>query len=260
MRRIAAAAALASLVLCAGCRLEINEGVKGNGDVVTETRAFEGIDAVALRNQGDLIITLGDREELIIQAESNLIELLETEVDDGTLVLREKRGVRLRPTKPIRFALTVRSLEGIRNSASGDITAPRLRAERMDIRLSGSGDLDLRGLETGECVVRITGSGDATIDALEAVSLAVRQSGSGDLEIGVGAADSFEAHLSGSGGCRAPELRTRQTTVRASGSGGISVHVEDDLEGHLSGSGGVRYSGDPKVDVSSSGSGRARRL
>ncbi len=250
--------ALASLLLCAGCRFEINEGVRGNGDVVTETREVNRIDAVYLRCQGDLVITLGDREELVVQAESNLLELIETEVEDGTLTLRTTRGTNLRTTKSIRFALTVRALEAIRSTGSGDITAPRLQAKRMDIELTGSGDLDLKGLETGECSLRLTGSGDATIGELRADELTVRQTGSGDVEIDAGVTAQFAAHITGSGECQAAELRTRHATVRITGSGGVDVYVEDSLDCRISGSGGVRYGGDPAVEVKSTGSGRAR--
>ncbi|MBU0742676.1 DUF2807 domain-containing protein [bacterium] len=250
---------LTSLIPCAGCRLEVNGGVRGNGDVATETRALDRIDAVALECRGDLVIALGDREELIVEAESNLIELIVSEVEDGKLTLRASRGTSLRPTRPIRFALTVRSLDAIRNTGSGDITAPRLRSERMDIELTGSGDLALQGLASGACSLRLTGSGDATIGELRADELTVRQSGSGDVEIDEGGAERFEARLSGSGDCKAAGFRARRASVHASGSGGVSVHVEDVLECRISGSGGVRYGGDPDVEVTTTGSGRAER-
>ena len=92
-RRCGALAALAVLLACAGCRLEIGEGVRGNGEVVTETRALSGVDAVELACQGDLVIELGDREELVVEAESNLMDLISTDIDDGELVAHSCRRI-----------------------------------------------------------------------------------------------------------------------------------------------------------------------
>lgn len=250
---------LACQILSGGCRMVLNEGVRGNGDVTAETRPVDAIDAVKLTNQGDLFITLGEREELVVRAESNLLEHIVSDVADGELTLRSERGVNLRPTRPIRYELTVRELESIRGSGSGDIAAPRLRAERMDLTLTGSGDLDLDGLETGEGSLRITGSGDAEIGRLRAEVFDLRVTGSGDVKIREGDVHDFEAQITGSGDCKAADLRTRRAEVRLSGSGGLSVHVDETLDCRITGSGDVRYGGSPDVDASVTGSGRAKR-
>ena len=250
---------LACLVLSSGCRMVLNEGARGNGDLTTETRQVDSFDAVELACQGDLVISLGEREELVIRAESNLLEHITSEVSGGELNLRAARGVNLRPTKSIRYELTVRSLEAISSTGSGDIVAPRLRSERMELRLTGSGDLDLEGLETGDGSLRITGSGDAEIGRLVAEAFSLRITGSGDVKILDGGVRGFEAQVTGSGDCKAADLETRTAKVRISGSGGVSVHVDETLDCHISGSGDVRYSGDPDVDVTTTGSGRAKR-
>jgi hypothetical protein len=250
---------LAGLLLCAGCRMVINEGVRGDGDVTSVTREVEPFDAVELACQGDLFIALGDREELVIRAEKNLLEHITSEVHGRELTLRAERGVNLRPTRPIRYELTVRTLSGIRLTGSGDVVAPHLRSEGMDLALSGSGDLELQGLTTGTCDLRITGSGDAEIGRLEADALDLQITGSGDAKIGEGGAERFEAQVTGSGDCKAAGLKTRRAEVRISGSGGIAVHVDDELDCRITGSGDVRYTGEPDVDVTCTGSGRARR-
>jgi hypothetical protein len=258
-RFIASLCLLVGVVALSGCQFVINEGLRGDGDLVTENRDIEEIDAVHLACQGDLIIVLGDREELIVQAESNLMEHIVTKVEDGTLVIRQESGYNLRPTKGLRFALTVRNLEEIRNTGSGDIVAPELDVASFEARLSGSGDLDLDRVLAKDCFFRVTGSGDISVDNITAETLAVDQTGSGEVKIADGRATRFEASLTGSGDCKARDLEVDRAVVRASGSGGVSVHVNDHIEGRLSGSGGLRYGGSPEVDVRTTGSGRARK-
>lgn len=250
---------LACQILNSGCRMVINDGVRGNGDVTTDTRRLEAFDTLELACQGDLLIQLGDRDELVIRAESNLLEHITSEVDGGELTLRAEPGTSLRPTKPIRYELTVRSLEAIRSTGSGDISAPSLRTEHMDLVLTGSGDLELEGLQTEDCSLRITGSGDVEIGRLEAAVFGLRITGSGDVKLADGNARSFEAQITGSGDCKAADFEARSAEVRISGSGGVAVHVDETLDCRISGSGDVRYGGDPDVDATVTGSGRARR-
>jgi len=258
-RFVASLCLLVCVVVLSGCRFEFNEGLRGDGDLVTETRDVEDIDVVHLACQGDLIIVLGDRESLTIQAEGNLLDYIVTEVNDGTLVIKTKSGYNLRPGKRIRYALTVRGLEGIRNSGSGDIEAPSLDTKSFFARLSGSGDLDLVRVLATDCSLQATGSGDIEVGKVTLKNIEINLTGSGDVKIADGRATQFEARLSGSGGCKAHNLEVDRAVVRATGSGGISVHVNDRVEGRLSGSGGLRYGGSPEVDVKATGSGRARK-
>ena len=66
--------------------------VRGSGDVVTETRAVSGFDQVSLSGQGELIVTQGDQESLEIEAEDNIIAVIETEVRGNTLYIGIKEN------------------------------------------------------------------------------------------------------------------------------------------------------------------------
>jgi hypothetical protein len=254
--------------------------VRGSGRVVEEERAVSGITGVELATFGNLTIEVGEEEELRIEAEENLIPYFETEMRDGTLVIRQRPTVRLASQRPVNFYLTVKELESIVITGSGDASAPDLEAERFSITITGSGDLRTEDLEAGRVNVRLTGSGDLQMGNLDAASLDVRINGSGDVEIDDLYADSLEVdvtgsgglditggqvdvqhvRLTGSGGYRASGLESAEADVELTGSGGASIQVEEHLKARITGSGDVRYAGSPTVDQSTSGSGDVERI
>ena len=82
--------------------------VNGSGHVISQERAISHVTGVNLMTVGNVRIALGDREELRIEAEDNLLPYLETNVCDGQLDLCNRDGAWLRPTCPVHFYVTVK--------------------------------------------------------------------------------------------------------------------------------------------------------
>ncbi|MBN2245900.1 MAG: DUF2807 domain-containing protein [Candidatus Aminicenantes bacterium] len=241
------AAALVFLVSCmmaSECYFDF-EKIRGSGEVVTEERDVSGITGVKVSNQGDLKIELGDREKLVIEAEDNLIEYIETYVEDGVLKIGTEPNINLRNKKPIRYYLTARKLVYLATSSSGDIEAPALRADDFTVKVSSSGDIEIDELEAEEVSVGISSSGDVTIDTLESGSLTIRISSSGDLKIGRGNVKTQDINISSSGNYEGSLVESLRTEVKISSSGDAKVWVTEYLDVHLSSSGDLYYKGDP---------------
>ena len=215
--------------------------MRGSGNVVTETREVSGIDAVQLAVDGTLTIHQGDEEGLTIEAEDNILPLLETRVERGTLTIRYDRRVdSIRPTRPVRLQLAVRGLSAIGVSGSGQVEAPALRAEKLELVVSGSGAVTLGELQARELETVISGSGRVEASG-EVGSQGVRISGSGDLS--------------------AEGLRGGDAAVVISGSGRATASVGGKLAVTITGSGELRYRGNPAaVTQVITGSGRVTRI
>lgn len=255
-------------------------GTPGSGRVVEETHRVSGFTGVEMATIGNLHIEVGEREELRIEAEDNLIKYFEIDVLDDTLRIRTRPGVALRPTQPVNFYLTVKELDTIRISGSGDVYAPDLAAEHLFISISGSGDLDAGDLSGDEVEARIAGSGDLTVDGIEAQKQTITITGSGDAEIEDLNVDALEVEITGSGhldiqdgqvkGQRisltgsgdygARHLESQEADVRISGSGGVTVQVDEQLDARIFGSGNVHYAGSPRITQSVTGSGDVVRI
>ncbi len=231
-------------ILCAAslgaCTVTVGDTVRGSGNVTSEDRPVSGITGVALTTIGDLTIEIGDGESLRIEAEDNLLQYFQTTVSGGVLTIETEPGVSINARKPVRYYLTVRTLESIRTSSSGNVSTP--------------------ALETGNLTIEITSSGEVELAALEAASLGVRLSSSGNLRIDGGQVTVQEVKLSSSGDYEAGDLRSSSATVDLSSSGSATIWVTDSLEGNLSSSGNLEYYGSPSVDLNETSSGESKNL
>jgi hypothetical protein len=232
-----------------------NETIKGKGTPERETHEIEDVTRVELSTIGTLYIEVGARPELVVEAQGNLLEFIETKMRRGYLEIRTKRGANLRPTKPIEYHLTVTSLEEIAVSSSGDIIVGDVKADRLTIDISSSGDVEMADVESPRLDIYISSSGDALIDSWIGTTLRADLSSSGDLEIGGGTADELDIDISSSGDCVARKLACRSATVRVSSSGDAEVRVSEHLHARTSSSGDIVYYGRPEVDSRSSSSG-----
>ncbi|HUU44909.1 MAG TPA: head GIN domain-containing protein [Acidobacteriota bacterium] len=233
--------------------------VRGSGDVERESRHVSGIHAVELATIGTLIIEIGNDEGLVIEAEDNLLEHIETDVSRGKLTIDNERDVSLNPRKRIRYYLTVKELDEITVSSSGDIVAPDLEAKRFELSIESSGDFEMGTLDCTALEVSISSSGDAFIEELSARTVDVSISSSGSLEIGDGTVEEQEVHISSSGDYRARRLDSETAVVRISSSGSAHVRVRDRLDATTSSSGDVNYYGDPRVRSRETSSGDVHR-
>jgi hypothetical protein len=229
MRRAALLALLLTLFFLASCDLV---GVRGSGDMNTESRQVSGFTKIELRGTGTLTVEVTGTESLTIQAEDNLMPLLTSEVEEGRLILGTTEPVS--PTQEIVYTVTVANLEAVSVSGSGALNASGIEAPAFEIIVSGSGTVSVDQLTAGELVVTMSGSGEVDVS---------------------GTADLLGLVVSGSGNYLGERMEATTAEVEVSGSGDAVVDVTDQLEARVSGSGRIEYLGDPTVDSSITGSG-----
>ena len=66
--------------------------IKGNGNVVTIERSTDDYDAIAVSGWFNVILVDGQEGKLSIEGEENLLEYIKTEVKEGKLVIKVKKG------------------------------------------------------------------------------------------------------------------------------------------------------------------------
>lgn len=267
-------AALLAVLLVTGCTFNI---VTGSGRVVSESRDVSGFTQIALAGIGDVIVTQGEEISLVIEAEDNLIPYFETKVRGSTLTISlydRYRAVTLRPTRPVKFHLTLPEIEAvtlagsgniiagdlqgtdfkITLAGSGNITTGDLSAAQLNIQLAGSGDISLGTVTTERVTSTTAGSGNITFAGLEAETIEVTIAGSGNVNL-KGEVTRQGLKILGSGDYTAGDLQSQEASVLVSGSGDVRVWATRSLEVTLLGSGNVLYYGSPRLSLNVSGSG-----
>ena len=208
-------------------------------DRITETRAVADFSEVQLGGSGIVYLTQGDTEKLIVEAHSDVMPFIETEVRGNNLYLGVKKYRNWGHTGQIKYYLTMKDISRLKISGSGDIICEKMDTDDLKLQISGSGDIELQKVQAGKIAGHISGSGEWTID---------------------GQVDYQDIHISGSGEYSAADVKSQKVDISVSGSGDVTVWAIDKLDVSISGSGRVGYYGRPAVNSRSSGSGSTKHL
>ena len=215
--------------------------VSGSGPVVTENRSISGFKEIKSDISGEVYVTSGPVYKVSIEAQQNIIDVIETVLNDDRLTIRVKNNTSVRAEDKIIVRITSPDIRGLIVSGSGNISANEpITASDLYMNVSGSGDIYLNGLAA------------FTLDA--------NISGSGRIDIASGSLNSESLEISGSGDMDFLNLLSKDADVKISGSGSAKVKATDHLKVRITGSGDVYYSGNPAVDVQITGSGSMKHI
>jgi putative autotransporter adhesin-like protein len=182
---------IACVVLLAGCNVLNAE--PGNGKAARQTRTLVPFHEVELSGSLAGDITLGPTQSVEITGDENLLPLVETEVEGGTLKVHTTRSVR--PKLEIAVHVVVPAIDAV--SLSGSCTAKvQAQSDKLSVSLSGSGSITASG-KVGELSIKGSGSTKVAAAELAADRVHISISGSGDAE--VAAATALDVDISGSG-------------------------------------------------------------
>jgi hypothetical protein len=217
-----------------------SERVKGSGQVKTEARAVGHFNGVALALPGSVELRIGNTESVTIETDDNLLPLIETVVENGTLKIRATRRNVNFDTRRMKFVVQAKAVETLAVDGSGSINADPLRGSKVMVAIGGSGSINVKSIDSE--------------------SLSVNIGGSGDLKVGGGAAKRLTVSIAGSGDVDMGRLQSTDASVNIAGSGDATIAVRDQLKVIIAGSGDVNYYGDPRVSTTVGGSGGANKL
>ena len=129
---------LLTTLACGAIDIGSDRTIRGSGDIDDEVREVGRITSVELATIDTLHIDLGSDEALRIEAEDNILEYIQTDVRNENLIIRMRENVNIHTTRSVDYYLTVKTLDAIEISSSGDIIAPSFEAERFSVSISSS--------------------------------------------------------------------------------------------------------------------------
>lgn len=211
----------------------------------SETRSLPAFSRIDIDGQVEVTLRQGSKEAVTIEASSQALPHIHTEVHDNTLVITPQGqrhwwdwmlgGGR---TRTPRITIDFTRLERVDAAGAVKVNADTLKAD--DLRLDLAGACSLRVADLQASRLRLDGSG-----AVKA-------------EMG-GKVETQFVDLSGAGSYQAAELASETAVLRVSGAGKAVVNVASKLKVEVSGAGAVEYIGDPRVEQQVSGVAKIRR-
>jgi hypothetical protein len=227
-------------VLAAGSSWFGGDEIKGSGIAKSQTRALGPFTGVKLSLPATTEVRIGATEGITIEADDNLLPMIETVVERGELKVRPTRDNLYLRSRTMKIVITARSIDRLSLDGSGSITTGALRADKISLAVGGSGTI--------------------TVGAVEAERVSVAVGGSGDIKVGGGRAERLSVTIGGSGDVDAGGLKVDDAGITVGGSGTSTVWATNRLSYTIAGSGDVRYYGDPRISRTVVGSGDAERL
>ncbi|SDE40410.1 Putative auto-transporter adhesin, head GIN domain [Mucilaginibacter pineti] len=210
----------------------------------TQDRHLSGFNAVDLAGSFDVVIVQGSSESVKVEAPSDVIDRIITEVESGVLRIHSKKNINgdwsFGNNRKMVIYVTAKDLNSIAVTGSGDIFFKE-------------------GITTNSLKLKVTGSGDM-LGRVTVKSLQSSIAGSGDIKLS-GRADESTVSVVGSGDFTARDLITINTAVRVAGSGDAVVNASNKVDAAVTGSGDIHYTGGAKsISTSKAGSGDISRL
>lgn len=219
------------------------ETIKGNGIVKKETREVSNYNSLASQGSMDVEIAYGNANNIIVEADENLLPYIETVVQDGKLFIRSKKNVNLRAKSKMVVYVSMTKINSLQLSGSGNINGEGAFSNpgKTEIGVSGSGNIKLGFESFGE--------------------LGLALSGSGNIDLKSNATKNISAAISGSGNIECSSISSNDVVATISGSGNIKVNASHSIDAKISGSGNVFYKGGAtNISSKTVGSGKVLKM
>jgi len=208
--------------------------ISGEGEIVKQEISLEKIHGIWLGFSGDVILTQGQTQKIVLEGQQNVLDNIKRQVEDGIWHIYFEKNVRQH--KSVKIYVTLSDLTDVSLSGSGNISSSGTfnNLGDLDIAVSGSGDIQLSIL-AGRIDCAVSGSGEVKLE---------------------GSGTAIDIAISGSGDVDASGLHTMNCEVAISGSGDALVYCTQSLDAAISGSGDIGYRGGAtKVRAAVNGSG-----
>jgi hypothetical protein len=275
MRNLFAIGTLGTLVALSGCAIVINpgsddvqvhtifgsSGVAGDGRVMSEARPVAALAGLDVSGPLEVNVRVGGQPGLTVEADSNLLPMIRTEVRGDTLRVWVEGNVSSHTA--MRVTYNVAQLREVHASGSGRLSVSDLNGSpfsfaksgsgvaqltgtvaNLDVQSTGSGAINASTLHSGRANVRLSGSGRVTLGQVVGDSFTANINGSGELQAS-GTVQHLTTHVHGSGGANLVTMSSEYADLTTAGSGDISAKVTQSIVAQTNGSGRITVYGNP---------------
>ncbi len=222
---------LFAALLLSSC-IFMGPSVKGNGEVVENVREVGKFSGVKVTSGMNVHFVQGDEPSVVVVADENLLEIIETKVNGNTLEIRTRANIWSATSKKV--VITTNKIRKIHGTAGSNIyTDGRLIVNQLTIRASAGCNfkMDLNGQSV-----------DVSISSGANVFL-------------TGKSKQFFAKTSSGANLKAEDFKAEVSEITVSSGANAWVTTMRELTAHASSGGNIFYYGSPDRTNTSSSSG-----
>lgn len=215
-------------------KIYINKNtVAGNGNKTSEIRMIDGFTKINVRGRMVVILTQGANTELKINADSNLIPLVETKVEEGELIITLKEQVREGDIITL-YVTADHNLSAMEIAAGCTIETPEVLAgDNLDVNTSAGAQTKL-SLKYKELFLEASSGSYVTLS---------------------GTSDKAVINFSSGSNIDAENLEIEMAEAEGSSGGNASIKVAKELKVDVSSGANLTYSGNAMISTMKQSSG-----
>jgi hypothetical protein len=211
----------------------IGPSVKGNGNVTEEVRQLGEFDQIKVSRGMNVYITQGSPARVVVVADENLHEIIQTEENGGVLKIYADENIRWAKEKKV--LVTVEKLSALESTSGANAWSQnQIMSENLELKATSGSNLTL---EVNAKFLKADCSSGANIKLS-------------------GLAKEAELETSSGSNLKGQELKADRCTMRASSGGNVSSTVIEKLDAKASSGGNIVYYGEPsstEINKSSGG-------
>ncbi|MFT3981114.1 MAG: head GIN domain-containing protein [Ferruginibacter sp.] len=217
------------VTLLASCRMK-----NGSGNVVTEDRKLDGFTGVNAGGSFTVKLKQGSSYKVSVQADDNIIDDIETDVDGDVLEIHYKNGVSISNATATIY-IEAPSFTFIGGSASANIESQNTLKSDAKLKADASSAADIQ----------------LTIDAPQVEA----EANSGSTLALKGQTKDIDVQASSGAHLEAYDLLSENAKAQASSGASIDLHASVNLNAQASSGASVNYRGNPAVSKQESSGG-----
>jgi len=231
-------------------------GVKGSGNVKTETRDVANFHSLKAGGALHIKLQVGTATSFKIEGEDNILPLIKSEVKDGQLLIYTEKSIN--PKKDINVTLTTPNIDDLDISGASQLDATGLKADSLNLDFSGASKITLDGAGK-DVVVDFSGASEVTIDGLHAQKISGELSGASHLTA-KGSIDLVELELSGASEADLYHAPGKNGKITLSGASTMKIVASEGLEADLSGASDLKYKASHNVHIHKDGASDSHQI
>lgn len=221
------------------CRIDHRSG-DPKGDLIRQTRQVGPFSGIKAGGAFEVILKQGASQEIIVEAESDVIEYITTRLSGNVLEIGMDKNPPhwMHDVGAMRVYITCTDLSMLDLSGAVELrTETKITSQKIEMDVSGAAEIRM----------------DIAVQVMD-MSL----SGASELSF-TGTAGEVRVDASGASEISAFELAVANFTMYGSGAVDAKLNVSGTLKANLSGACSIRYKGNPRLEAHSSGASDVKR-
>jgi len=226
------AALMALLFSSCGHSMNFN-GIKGSGNIVTETRnANPDFKSIEVSRGIKVIVTQSDNKSITVEADDNLQQHIITKIENGVLIIESDTGYNATETPIVNVKMPV--INGLSTSSGSEISSSGvLKTENIDVKSNSGSEINIE---------------------VEADAIKIENESGSTIEVG-GKALKLETSASSGSEIDAKNLMTNEVISKTASGSSTSVYPIVKLEAKASSGSNISYHKIPKTILKEENSG-----